>query len=480
MDFKKSALILFGILIIASFFRLNQLKTTPPGLYSDEAVNGNNAAQAILEKDYKVFYPENNGREGLFMNIQSVSMRIFGHEPWALRLPSAIFGILTVLGMYFLGKELFSKQIGLASSFLLAVSFWHINFSRIGFRAIMSPLFLIWGIYFLIHAFKNSGIKKKTSLFFAILGGVMYGLGFYSYIAYRVTPILVLGIIAYFIARKWGEKNVLYVSGLFLLTTFMVALPIGLYFLDNPQDFMGRTSQISVFSAPNPIGYALENTIKTLGMFNFIGDFNWRHNYAGHPQLFIPVGIFFIAGLAYSVAGLFKNKNRFEFLVILGMFILAFGPVIISNEGLPHALRAILMIPAVFLLSGIGFVKLYEYSKKHIHSPWRGVAMGLVILILIAEAYISYFVLWANKPEVASAFNKDYTEMSYVIRSLPNEKTKFIIYETNGGQRPMSAEIIMYLTDSYLPIKQFNKNIYYVSKDKEPLLPAGVIKFYIK
>lgn len=480
MDFKKSALILLGILIIASFFRLNQLTQTPPGLYSDEAVNGNNAAEAIFKKDYKVFYPENNGREGLFMNIQSLSMRAFGHEPWALRLVSAIFGILTVLGLYFLGKELFSKEVGLAASFLLAVSFWHINFSRIGFRAIMSPLFLVWGTYFLLHALKNSNIKKKMSFFYAFIGGVAYGLGFYSYIAYRITPILIAGIVAYFLFKRRGDKSNIKVAGIFLLTTFLVALPIGLYFLENPQDFMGRTSQISVFNSPEPFSYALENTIKTLGMFNFVGDFNWRHNYAGHPQLFIPVGILFMIGLLSSLIGLLKNKNRFEFLVVLLMFVLAFGPVIISNEGLPHALRAILMIPAVFLLSGVGFIKTSDYMKRHIHSKWREVAFGLFIILLIAEAYISYFVLWANKPEVASAFNKDYTEMSYIIRALPKETPKFVIYETSGGQRPMSAEIIMYLTDSYLSEKQNEKNIFYISKDKEPLLPANVSKFYIK
>ena len=53
---------------------------------------------------------------------------IFGNEPWALRGVSAIFGILTVLGVYLLTKELFpeNRKIALLAAFLIATSFWHI------------------------------------------------------------------------------------------------------------------------------------------------------------------------------------------------------------------------------------------------------------------------------------------------------------------------------------------------------------------
>ena len=70
-------------------------------------MNGNNALEALETGDFKIFYPENNGREGLFINIQALSLKVFGAEPWALRIVSAIFGFLTVLGLYFLARILF-------------------------------------------------------------------------------------------------------------------------------------------------------------------------------------------------------------------------------------------------------------------------------------------------------------------------------------------------------------------------------------
>src|SRR3989344_5054666 len=95
------------IIIVAAIFRFQNITSAPPGLYPDEAMNGNNALQAIDTGDYKVFYPENNGREGLFINIQVLSLKgfrawhdsslaailewddykPFTPEPWMLRIP---------------------------------------------------------------------------------------------------------------------------------------------------------------------------------------------------------------------------------------------------------------------------------------------------------------------------------------------------------------------------------------------------------
>ena len=83
---NKTFLLLLVILLIASFFRLWQLDTIPPGLYPDEAINGNEA----LSNPWKVFYPENNGREGLFINLISLSFSIFGISIWSLRIVPAV------------------------------------------------------------------------------------------------------------------------------------------------------------------------------------------------------------------------------------------------------------------------------------------------------------------------------------------------------------------------------------------------------
>lgn len=189
---KKILISLLIILAIASFLRLWQLDLTPPGVYPDEAINANDALDSLGNKEFKVFYPENNGREGLYIWLISLSFAVFGPSIWALKIISALIGILTVLGIYLLSKELFSQRIALLSSFFLALSFWHINFSRIAFRAILIPFCLTFGFYFLLKGFKN----WKTHNF--IISGIFWGLGFYTYISYRVSVLLLF----FFLALK--------------------------------------------------------------------------------------------------------------------------------------------------------------------------------------------------------------------------------------------------------------------------------------
>ena len=178
--------IVIAVLLVASFFRFYQLDKYPPGLYPDEAMNGSNALVANATGDYKIFYPENTGREGLFINIQALSIKWFGLHPWALRGVSAVFGILTVLGLYLLARELFSWPVGAVASFLLAISFWHVNFSRIGFRAIMLPFVLVFAFYFLWR-----GLKQFNWWYF--LGPEFsVELDFYTYTAYRIAPLIAI------------------------------------------------------------------------------------------------------------------------------------------------------------------------------------------------------------------------------------------------------------------------------------------------
>src|SRR5947209_5116097 len=95
---------------LAAFFRFSRLDTLPLGLYHDEAMNGNDAVMALRTHSWHVFYPANYGREGLFINLQSLSIALFGATPWALRAVGAFMGVLTVIGLFFLVRDLFDER----------------------------------------------------------------------------------------------------------------------------------------------------------------------------------------------------------------------------------------------------------------------------------------------------------------------------------------------------------------------------------
>lgn len=481
MSKKEIATILF-LLIIAAVLRLHNLTTLPPGLYPDEAMNGNNALEAIRTGAFKVFYPENNGREGLFINIQALFLAATGiHEPWVLRLPSALFGILTVLGAFYFFRELARASalkndflIGFLGSFLLSTSVWHIIFSRIGFRAIMAPFFLVWAACFFLRALKTSSSK------IAALAGAALGLGAHTYIAYRVMPLLFL----VFLPRLWQSASKWKTAGVFIITAILFAAPLLSYFVLHPEDFLGRAGQLSVFVSPTTFQDFGKNVALTLGMFNFKGDGNWRHNIAGRPELFWPVGILFIVG-----AGIAASRRTLYDKVLFSWFGLALLPVAISNEGVPHALRAVLLIPPVFGIAARGGVVLWEllnaklanthFSKE---GSWGFLRLGalsrathlevlaaLFLGMLFYEAYFSYFVVWGQNPNVAGAFAAKYAEIGREMRALPDESPKTVIIKAQGVMVrgiPMPAQTVMFLTDSFLPEEQKRKNIRYLTEEE--------------
>src|SRR3989338_7086947 len=381
----------FFIILLCVFFRFHWITDFPLGLYPDEAMNGSNALEAIETGVFKIFYPENNGREGLFINIQALSVWYFGNTPWALRAVSAAFGSLTVFGILLLSYEIVlilapprgasangftsplffirKKEIlPILASFFVATSFWHINFSRIGFRAILVPFLSAFGMYFLLKGFRRGKILDF------VWAGIFIGLGFHTYIAFRLMPLVIALPILWYGARWfWEARNSKFeirnnvqnsnatkyctpcVIALFLLVTFVTALPIVYYFLKHPGDLIGRTGQVSVFAASSPAYEFAKSNLATFGMFFARGDCNARHNLPCAPELNPIAGFFFAFGIMASIRALWRSRGRsFPHLMLLWWALVMSLPATLSREGLPHALRAIGMIPPVFVLAGYG------------------------------------------------------------------------------------------------------------------------------
>ncbi len=531
MSNKTKYLCLAGVLIIAGFFRFYHLTTTPPGLYVDEAMDGVNAQNVAQTGHFKVYYPEDNGREGLYVNILAVAFKYHllpETAPWSVRFPAAVAGFLTVLGMYLLVSELFkesyelrdksyegekagkadnhtsyliahSSSLALLAAFLLATSFWHINFSRIGFRAILAPFCLVWASYLLIKLF-----RARTSLgswLLALGAGVIYAAGFYTYIAFRITPLLLLLFVPFFRKNHGFWKR----AFLFCVVAFIVACPIGWYYLHNRADFFGRTSQISVSNSKTPIADLTTNILKTAAMFNWRGDGNWRQNIAGAPELWWPVGLLFLVGIFLNVWWLLSKKRPktqitkpkeildtesqnhghgywgldFGFWFLSVWFFLGALPEVLSDEGIPHALRSLLMVVPIMVFAAIGAVILYRLVAARLGARWTTVLTALFVAVIVAGAYVQYFVTWAENPNVPGAFSADYVQIGNEINALPPSMQKYVIIDAGGVidyGLPMPAEPVLYVTNSFVPdatAQKVVKNIHYILPDETGQIPIG-------
>ncbi len=438
------SLVLGAILLVACVLRFHGLENAPPGLCHDEAMNGVNLMEAIESGSWQVFYPDNGGREGLFINIQGAFVKLqmlmsndpwFAVEPWMLRFPSAVFGSLTVAGLYFLAVALTrSRVVGAASAFLLATSFWHVNFSRIGFRAISAPFWLVWGLFLLVSGFQDlREHNQRRGMWKLVAAGLCYGAGFHSYIAYRVTPVLILAALVWLALPLWrtGQRRAVFMGlAVFAGAALLAVAPLALYFLQHPREFIGRSAEVSILKTANPLSAILDNSWKTVLMFNYRGDGFWRHNIAGRPQLFLPVGLLFLAGLAISLKRAFQRRDGDR--IFAGLFAILWLlagalPAVLSSEGIPHALRGLLMAPACFLLAGLAAEAGWNWLTSRYSLQMAGSCAAVLALALTWECYASYFGTFVQSSNLRVPFETEMSELAREIRALPNSAPKYII-----------------------------------------------------
>jgi 4-amino-4-deoxy-L-arabinose transferase-like glycosyltransferase len=452
-------------------------------------MDGNNAVEAAETNHYQVFYVEDNGREGLYVNIIAAMEKVWPvYEPWVIRLPAAVAGVLTVWGIYLLVGELFGIEAGLLAAFLLATSVWAIMFSRIGFRAILAPLLLAWTFYLFIKAIKqgsDTDRARRKAWLYSIAAGIVYGLGFYTYIAYRVTPLLFLLFIPFFRKYPGFWKR----TAMFLITTIIVAAPIGWYFATTPGSFFGRTAQISVTNAQSPVHDLVVNVGKELLMFNIHGDYNWRQNISGAPELFWPVGLLFLLGIGLSIYFLVLHYRKKYVLAetkalfpVFGTWLvgawLALGilPAAASDEGIPHALRSILALPPAIIFATLGGIWLYRIIKRYWKPRMAHILATVFIVVVAVFGYYDYFIIWAQNPNVPGAFSANYVDIGRQMNALPKTTPKYVIVNAGGVLArgiPVPAETTMFITHSFTDADAAAANIHYLLPAESSTIPKG-------
>jgi hypothetical protein len=441
--------LLFAIIALGFFLRFVNIDHTPPGVYPDEAVNGIDAVNAINSGHYQWFYTANNGREGLFMNMVALCFSLFGISVMSLKLPAILCGTLTVLGTYLLTKELFfsyfsenrKERVALIAGYLVAVSYWAINFSRISFRANMLPLVLVFAFYFLFK-----GLRTKKWWDFA-LGGLVFGIGLHTYIAFRIAPaILIMMLVSFIFSRKNFLKDYWKQILIFIAFTIISAAPILYTFYVHPEFLESRSASVSVLSPEVNGGQPFQTFLRSLSLslvkYNFWGDQNWRHNYPPYPILDIVSGTAFLFGLIYACLQLVKlffariiKKKRNEkldlYVFLVAWFFIMLAPEFMTAEGMPHALRSIGTLPVVFIFSAIAIDYLIEYTKKYSWLLQGFFTFFIIVLLLFIGLFnsIKYHIFWASRVETARSFENVLMDVSRYLKTLPAQKEKFVLAE---------------------------------------------------
>ncbi len=135
---------------------------------------------------------------------------MFNYSPEGIRSFSLIFGILTVVSIYWIGKKLFNTRAGLLAAAITAISPFAIEYSQEARMYSLFGFFFLWAVYFFIKALQDN--KRKDWIIWGIFGGLAFlthYLALFFFIIFYVCYVFYMHI---FSEKKWyscvfGHKN---------------------------------------------------------------------------------------------------------------------------------------------------------------------------------------------------------------------------------------------------------------------------------
>ena len=402
---------LLAIIIFAAILRFWQIDKYPAGFNADEASYAYNAYSLISTGKDEFGHPwpvhlESfaDYKPGGTAYLAIPFVKLFGLNELSVRLPSLLFGVVSVFLIFLLVQELFaSYYLSLITAFFLAISPWHIHFSRGAWETNLATTFLLLGTYFFFR-----GLKDPKFFIFSIIS---YAFSIYTYHTPRVV-IPLLGIFLIFSFRRILFKNIKLV-GLSLFVGLLIMIPFIFSFFGPAVS--ARFSGVSVFSDTGPVwevnrlrgqhqdmtsfsAKILHNRPQVYlmkisqnwmshfdGTFLFVlGDGIKRSNSPDMGEMYLFDLIFILAGIYFFIK---IRPRNYQFV----FFWLLVSPVAASlTFQSPNALRAHNMIIPLVIISAYGFYNLVLTAKKVLPKNLLLITYCLLLIAIIWN--VSYFL----------------------------------------------------------------------------------------
>ena len=423
---RQEILWLAVILLLAAFLRVYQLDQLPPGLHYDEAFNATMAHRVLTGAERPIFFTEDMTEEPLAIYVTALSFALFGETPWAIRLVSALAGIITIAALYALARAMFRARLTAAlAAFTLAILYWHVNFSRLGMEPIFTPLMMTLAFAFLWRAIRPPLRSEGGTGWGFALAGIFLAATLYTYKAAFFAPILFVVFIGLEILldRTFGTQNS---RGLIILViaAVLVFSPLGLYLATHPEQFLERPGTVTVASFDNAT--LADNTSKIVGMFFLHGDDNPRSNLPGRPALDPFLAIGFIVGVVACIVRIRQRESRFLLLWLVVMVL----PSALTDFA-PHFGRSIGVTPALALIVAYGFgiiLQKAESTKQKAH--WLLPTVGCLLLVGLAFSTFTtardYFQSWGTRTGLFDSFDVGYFTLAEKLRDRPASEAIYL------------------------------------------------------
>jgi len=479
------ALLILLIIVLAAFLRLYKLDQFPAGLNADEAAIGYNA-YSLLETgrdEHGNAWPVHfksfgDYKPGLYFYLTLPFVKVLGLNIWAVRLPSAILGTLGVLGIFLLVRELFknsaiSYELSAISSFLLAISPWHLHFSRGGWETNAAAFFILVGVFGVLR-----GLRSPK---FFVFGFLFLVFSLYTYHSARiVVPLLLAGLFVLYKDMLFKQIKWVVLGGsltLVLLLPLMrdIFSPAGISRFSGV-GFLAETGPLwrinelrgehQSWNAPavrlfhnKLMAYSLsflENYFDHFhGEFLFLsGDEIERNRVPETGQMYLfdilllPLGIYF----------LLKNRPPGWKVIFLWLGVSPVAAALTFQT--PHAIRALNMVISLVVISAYGLVSVLAWIKKK-HYLISTLLYGCIAILLSWNAARYLHQYYVHYPKTyPAAWEYGFKELVGYVKSAEDNYQR--IYVTDKYDQPYIL-FLFYL--KYSPQK-FQKEVILSPRDK--------------
>ncbi len=436
---SKSKIILLLVVFIASILRLWKISEVPVSLFGDELDVGYQAYSILKTgKDYYGnfmpihFHSLAEWRAPLYLYSSVPTVGVFGITPLGVRLPAAFFGVLGVITIYFLVREILgyykvsdeNDVLALLTAGVLAFSPWHIQYSRAGFEVTELLFFLFLGLLFFFKSLSKSANGKWLWLSVACLtlAPWIYSTAKLFSLLLMIALFLIFRLEIFKLPKKYLFQGV--VVGL------VVGLPIAYstlfgggaqrfsyigIFTDPTMESEVGTDRLTDARARGETGTGLNPTLIdriTHNKFTFIGD-NFLRNYLqpfsadflfnnGDPNprhSIHEMGEMYKVEIIPLIVGLilFFSSTRFgfKFKSLMAFWLLAGAmPAALTRDGGNHSTRLILILLPLIFLTAYGIKEGLDIFK----GKYKIYAIVIYSLLFTLCFYFYQHNYWMHNP----------------------------------------------------------------------------------
>lgn len=199
---KKTALILLAIILVGTVFRTYHFSEWLR-FNMDQARDIVLVENSIQENSWPALGPKAGGTDfklgPAFYHFQIVSAMIFGAAPDKIAYPDLFFSLLSIPLFFLLARIHFKTPIALTLTWLFAISYFAIKYSRFAWNPNATPFFTMLFLYAVYRVGNSEGRKKNL---WALLAGAAMGIGIQLHTTLLIIMPVSALIFAYYLFRK--------------------------------------------------------------------------------------------------------------------------------------------------------------------------------------------------------------------------------------------------------------------------------------